>query len=89
VQGPKLIHHPSPVFPQIARDQGIEGAVTFEAIISKTGSVVNTRLVSTNAPPELVQAAQDSIQQWQYSPALLNGEPVDVLTEITVNFTLQ
>jgi protein TonB len=89
VQPPKLIRHLSPVFPQIARDQGIEGAVTFEAIISKTGSVVNTRLVSTYAPPELVQAAQDAIQQWQYTPALLNGEPVDVLTEITVTFTLQ
>jgi TonB family protein len=89
VQPPKLIRHVTPVFPQSARDQGIQGSVTFEAVIGKAGFIDNTQLATSYAPPDLVQAALDAIKQWQYSPALLNGEPVDVLTEITVNFTLQ
>jgi TonB family protein len=89
VEPAKLIRHVAPVFPESARDQGIQGSVTFEAIIDKAGFILNTQLVSPYAPPDFVQAALDAIKQWQYTPTLLNGEPVDVLTEITVNFTLQ
>jgi TonB family protein len=89
VEAAKLIRQVQPIFPQSARDQGIQGSVTFEAIIDKAGFILNTQLVSTYAPAELVQAALDAIKQWQYTPTRLNGEPVDVLTEITVNFTLQ
>jgi TonB family protein len=84
-----LIRHAQPVFPPTARDQGIQGSVTLEAIIDKAGFVRDTPLVLGQAPPEFVQAALDAVKQWQYAPARLNGEPVDVLTEITVNFTLQ
>lgn len=89
VEPAKLIRHVAPVFPQSARDQGIQGSVTFEAIIDKAGFILNTQLVSPYAPPDFVQAALDAIKQWQYTPTLLNGEPVDALTEITVNFALQ
>ena len=89
VEPAKLIRHVAPVFPQSAQAQGIQGSVTFEAIIDKAGFILNTQLVSPYAPPDFVQAALDAIKQWQYTPTLLNGEPVDVLTEITVNFTLQ
>jgi len=89
VEPAKLIRHPAPVFPQSARDQGIQGSVTVEAIIDKAGFIANAKLVSSVAPPDMIQAALDAINQWQYKPALLNGEPVDILTEITVNFTLQ
>jgi TonB family protein len=89
VEPAKLIRHVAPVFPQSAQAQGIQGSVTFEAIIDKAGFILNTQLVSPYAPPDFVQAALDAIKQWQYTPTLLNGEPVDALTEITVNFTLQ
>jgi periplasmic protein TonB len=89
VEPAKLIRHVMPVFPQSARDQGTQGSVMFEAIIDKAGFILNTQLESPYAPPDFVQAALDAIKQWQYTPTLLNGEPVDVLTEITVNFTLQ
>ena len=88
VQPAKLIRHVQPVFPPSARDRGIQGSVTFEAIIDKAGFIRDP--LATNEPsPDLVQAALDAIRQWQYTPALLNGEPVEILTEITVNFTLQ
>jgi TonB family protein len=89
VEPAKLIRHVTPVYPPSAREQGIQGSVTFEAVINKAGLIDSTQLATTYASPDLVQAAQDAVRQWQYSPALLNGEPVDVLTEITVNFTLQ
>ncbi len=88
VQPAKLIRHVVPVFPQSSRDRGVQGSVTFEAIIDKAGFIRDP--LATNEPsPDLVQAALDAIRQWQYTPALLNGEPVEILTEITVNFTLQ
>ena len=85
----KLIRHVSPLYPQSARDQGIQGSITFEAIITKAGFIDSPQLATTYASPDLVQAARDAIMQWQYLPARLNNEPVNVLTEITVNFTLQ
>jgi protein TonB len=89
VEPAKLIRHAAPVYPQSARDQGIQGSITFEAIIGKAGLIDNAQLATTYASPDLVQAARDAIMQWQYTPARLNDEPINVLTEITVNFTLQ
>jgi protein TonB len=58
-----------------------------EAEISKDGSVQSLRVISGH--PLLNQAALDAVRQWKYRPTLLNGEPVEVLTTITVTFTLQ
>ena len=58
----------------------------FEAIIAKDGTIQNLKMIS--GPPLLVQAAIQAVQQWQYQPTLLNGEPVEVITTIDVNFTL-
>jgi protein TonB len=60
--------------------------VKFTAIIGKDGTIQNLTLVSGH--PLLVQSAQDAVKQWVYQPTLLNGEPVEVVTEIDVNFTL-
>jgi protein TonB len=60
--------------------------VKFEAVIAKDGSIQNLKMIS--GPPLLVQAALQAVQQWQYRPTLLNGEPVEVITTIDVNFTL-
>jgi protein TonB len=64
----------------------VQGTVKFQATISKEGNIQNLQLLS--GPPLLVQAAMAAVQQWQYKPTLLNGEPVEVITTIDVNFTL-
>jgi protein TonB len=87
VQAAKLIHRVDPVFPQAALDKGVQGPVTIQAIIGKDGFIRDT-LVS-QAPPDLAQAAIDAVRLWQFEPTRLNGEPVEIMTEITVNFQLQ
>jgi protein TonB len=77
----------NPVYPPIARQTRVQGVIVMEAIISKEGSIESLRVLSGN--PLLFQAAIDAVKQWKYRPATLNGEPVDVITTITVTFTLQ
>jgi protein TonB len=64
----------------------VQGVVEFTAVISKRGTIDNLQLVSGH--PLLVAAAREAILQWRYKPTLLNGEPVEVITNIVVNFTL-
>ena len=88
VQSAKLIKHPSPIYPPIAKQARIQGTVVLQAIIGKDGTVQNLKMISATSPL-LVANAMDAVKQWVYQPTLLNSEPVDVVTEITVNFTLQ
>jgi protein TonB len=66
----------------------VEGSVMLEAIISRAGTIENLRQINQDVDPRLVQAAIEAVKNWQYQPTLLNGEPVEVITAITVNFTL-
>lgn len=75
-----------PAYPPLARQARIQGAVVLQAEISKDGSIENLRLVSGH--PMLAPAAIDAVKQWKYKPYYLNGEPVEVETQITVNFSL-
>jgi len=86
VQAANLIRKVAPPYPVMAKTARIQGAVVFNAIISKDGSVQSLMLVSGH--PLLVPAATEAVKQWLYKPTLLNGDPVDVITQITVNFTL-
>lgn len=86
VEAAKLIYAPHPTYPQIAISTRSQGTVHLEAIIAADGKIRNLRLLS--GPPLLVRAALDAVQQWKYQPTLLNGMPVEVVTEIEVNFTL-
>jgi protein TonB len=61
--------------------------VKFTATIAKNGTIQNLQLVG--GPPVLVPAASDAVRQWIYRPTLLNGEPVEVITQIDVNFDLK
>ena len=88
VQSAKLIKHPAPKYPAIAKSARIQGTVVLQAIIGKDGAVRNLTVVSA-ASPLLVSSATDAVKQWVYQPTLLNQEPVEVITEITVNFALQ
>lgn len=86
VQSAKLVRQPKPVYPPLARQARIQGVVRFTAIIDKDGTIQNLQLLSGH--PLLVQSAQDAVRQWVYQPTLLNNEPVQVITQIDVNFTL-
>jgi protein TonB len=86
VEGAKLIYSPHPAYPRLAVSTRSQGTVHLEAIIAADGKIRNLRVLS--GPPLLVQAALDAVQQWKYQPTLLNGTPVEVVTEIEVNFTL-
>jgi protein TonB len=81
-----LIRKVNPVYPPLARQARISGTVVLRAVIGKDGSIQNLSLVSGH--PMLAPAAIDAVKQWKYKPYLLNGEPVEVDTEIQVNFTL-
>ena len=81
-----LIRKVNPIYPPLARQARISGTVILRAVISKDGSIENLSLVSGH--PMLAPAAIDAVRQWKYKPYLLNGEPVEVDTEVQVNFTL-
>lgn len=82
-----LVHGVPPVYPAEAKKNKIAGVVVLHALIAKDGSVANLKVIS--GPPELRQAAIDSVKQWKYKPTTLNGTPVEVLTQINLNFTLE
>ena len=81
-----LIHDVAPKYPPEAGRARIEGTVVLMAVIGKDGSVQDVRVES--GLPLLAQAAIDAVKQWRYRPYLLNGEPVEVDSRITINFTL-
>jgi TonB family protein len=81
-----LIHQVSPVYPKAALAMRIEGTVELTTTISKSGDIAHVKIVSGD--PQLAKAAADAVKQWKYKPYLLNGEPVDIQTVVTVNFKL-
>lgn len=81
-----LIRKVPPAYPPLARQARIQGTVILQAQISKTGDIENLTLVSGH--PMLAPAAIEAVKQWKYRPYLLNGEPVEVDTQVQVNFTL-
>jgi len=78
------ISQPKPIYPPIARAAHVSGAVVLQAVISKTGTIEKLTVVS--GPQMLQSAALQAVQNWRYKPYLLNGEPTEVDTQITVNF---
>ncbi len=86
VQQANLITRVQPVYPPLAKQARIQGHVILSAVISKDGTIQD--LKATSGHPLLVPAAMDAVRRWVYKPTMLNGEPVEVSTEIDVNFTL-
>jgi len=82
-----LLTHVNPVYPPAAKDAKVQGSVVLHAIIGKDGTIENLQVVS--GPKELLTSALDAVRQWTYKPFLLNGEPTQVETTITVNYLLQ
>jgi protein TonB len=81
-----LIYRVQPQYPTLARQARVQGIVLLRAVISKQGKIENVQVISGH--PLLVKAAMDAVQQWRYRPYYLNSEPVEVETQVTVNFTL-
>ena len=81
-----LIRRVQPVYPPLARSVRVQGSVVLIAVISKAGTIDNLRAISGH--PMLVPAAIDAVSQWRYRPYILNSEPIEVETQITVNFLL-
>jgi protein TonB len=81
-----LIHQVKPQYPSLARSAHVQGDVVLHAIIGKDGHVKGVQVMSGH--PMLSAAAVDAVKQWQYKPYVLNGQPVEIDTNITVKFTL-
>ena len=86
VEQAKLIFHPGPEYPPLAKMARIQGTVRLEAIISKDGTIQDLKAVSGH--PLLIRSAMDAVAHWRYQPTLLNHDPVEVVTEVEVKFIL-
>lgn len=87
VREPKRIAGVMPEFPALARSARVQGVVLLEAVIDERGQVGRIKVVKS--VPLLDGAAISAVQEWRYTPTLLNGVPVSVILTITINFTLQ
>jgi TonB family protein len=82
-----LLKRTHPVYPKDLRKQRVQGMVKLGVGISKDGDVIDAKLISGH--PGLGQAAIDAVRQWKFKPYLVNGEPVEIQTDIVVNFSLK
>jgi protein TonB len=81
-----LVYQLKPTYPRLAMQARIQGTVVLQAVIGKDGTVRDLRVISGH--PMLAPAAMEAVKMWRYRPYLLNNEPVEVDTQINVNFTL-
>ena len=86
VQRSKLVREVPPQYPPLARQARIWGTVRLNAMIGRDGAVAKLQVVAGH--PLLVPAALEAVRQWTYEPTLLNGKPMEVITQIDVDFTL-
>lgn len=88
VQATKLLRMVKPPYPAELQALGIEGTVLLEGVIGINGKLLSMRRLNTLVHPELTKAALAAVNQWEYQATLLNGQPAEVVTTITVNFRL-
>lgn len=81
-----ILRRVEPLYPPLARTARIQGPVILHALISREGTIEQLQVLSGH--PMLTQAALDAVQQWRFRPYILNGQPIEVETQITVNFIL-
>ena len=84
VEAALVIYAPKPEYPPLARQARIQGTVKMQAVIATDGTIQELKVLSGH--PLLIPAARQAVERWRYQPTLLNGEPVEVLTEIDVKF---
>ena len=88
VQAAKLVSKARPLYPPTAKADRVEGTVLLRAVIGLDGAVVSLEQVNRTVDARLAESAKEAVKQWRYSPTLLNGNPVEIVTEIEVNYTL-
>jgi len=88
VKAPVVLNRVEPQYTEVARKAREAGVVIVEAIIDKDGNVDKVKVLK-GLPMGLSEAAEDAVRRWKFKPGTLNGEPVDVIFNLTVNFTLQ
>ena len=81
-----IVRKVEPNYPQEARKKHVQGAVLLQVLISKTGDVSDVRVLSGDAL--LVPSAVEAVKQWTYKPYVLNGQPIEVETQLTFNYRL-
>jgi TonB family protein len=87
IREPRKTKHVVPVYPQGAREARIQGSVLLDATIDPKGRITDIRILKS--VPELEPAAVEAVEQWEYTPTLVDGRPVSVIMTVTVNFALQ
>lgn len=87
VMADKRVHSVKPKYPKEAKKNHIEGTVRLEALIGTDGAVKKLEVISGD--PALTDSALEAVKKWRYKPIKIQGEPVEVETEIDVNFTLR
>jgi TonB family protein len=88
IRAPMKLADVRPVYPPSMREAGLEGHVPLEAIVNREGGVQSLRVLSATVHPDFAIAAIDAVRQWQYSPTLLNGQPVEVVIAVSIDFSL-
>jgi len=89
IRPPTKVKDVRPTYPTSMREAGLGGVVPLEATIGTNGAVTSVRVVSAQVHPDLALAAADAVRQWQFSPTLLNGRPVEVVMTVSVRFDLE
>lgn len=82
-----LVHRPQPVYPAAAKESRTQGTVELDVTISKEGVPVDIRVIRSPSE-DLTKSALDAVRQWRYRPTLLNGAPVEIVTDVIINYTL-
>ncbi len=88
VEAAKLITKVQPIYPEAAKSAGISGTVVLHAVIGMDGKPLSLKVVNSQIDPDLARSAVEAINQWRYTPTLLNGEPVEVDTTVSVVYSL-
>jgi protein TonB len=81
-----LLKRVQPSYPAQARQLRVQGSVLLQAMIARSGNISSIKVLE--GEPTLARAAVEAVKQWKYKPYYLNGEPVDIQTQITINFKL-
>lgn len=88
IRPPRKLRDVHPVYPASMREAGREAVVPMEATIGIDGTVSSIRVLTAQVHPDFAMAAADAVRQWLFDPTMLNGKPVEVRMNVTVEFTL-
>ncbi|HYL83378.1 MAG TPA: M56 family metallopeptidase [Candidatus Angelobacter sp.] len=88
VEAAKVLTKVQPIYPASAKARGAQGSVVLHAVVGMDGKPLSLQVLNSQIDPELARAAIEAVSQWRYQPTLLNGDPIEVDTTITVNFKL-